>query len=80
MRAFWYVISLFATGAVVLFVAFTTLAGISPGDAAVGSAVIAVVAALLAVRYVRLDYALRSQGGDPQLRDAYNRQRERRGF
>ena len=80
MRAFWYVVSLFATGAVVLFVAFTTLAGISPKDAAAASIIIAIVAALLAVRYVRLDYELRSQGGDPQLREAYNRQRERRGF
>jgi hypothetical protein len=80
VRAFTYVISLFATGAVVLFVSFTVLAGIRPADAAVGSTVIAIVAALLAVRYLRLDYELRSQGGDPQLREAYNRQRERRGF
>jgi hypothetical protein len=80
VRGFWYVVSLFATGAVVLYVVFTTLAGISPADAAAATGVIAVIAALLVVRAVRLDYELRSQGGDPQLRDAYNRQRERRGF
>jgi hypothetical protein len=80
MRGFWYVMSMFATGAVVLFVAFTALAGVSPADAAFASSVIAIVAALLAVRAVRLDYELHSQGGDPQLREAYNRQRERRGF
>jgi hypothetical protein len=80
MRAVTYVGSLFATGAVVLYVVFTTLAGIAPADAAVASTVIAVLAALLTVRAVRLDYELRSQGGDPQLRSAYNRQRERRGF
>jgi hypothetical protein len=80
MRAATYVLSLFATGAVVLYVVFTTLAGISPADAAVASAVIAALAALLVVRAVRLDYELRSRGGDPQLRGAYNRQRERRGF
>ncbi len=80
MRAVTYVASMLATGAVVLYVIFTTVAGISPGDAAAASVVIAVLAALLAVRAVRLDYELHSQGGDPQLRSAYNRQRERRGF
>jgi hypothetical protein len=80
VRGFWYVVSLFATGAVVLYVAFTALAGISPARAATATGVIAVIAALLVVRALRLDYELRSQGGDPQLREAYNRQRERRGF
>ena len=80
MRAVGYVASMLATGAVVLYVVFTTVAGIAPRDAAAASIVIAVLAALLTVRAVRLDYELRSQGGDPQLRSAYNRQRERRGF
>jgi hypothetical protein len=80
MRGFWYVLSLLATGAVVLYVVFTALAGIAPADAAVASSVTAGLAAVLCVRAVRLDYELRSQGGDPQLREAYNRQRERRGF
>ena len=80
MRGPAYVLSLLGTGAVVLYVAFTALAGISPRDAAAATTVVAVIAALLAVRALRLDYELRSQGGDPQLRSAYNRQRERRGF
>jgi hypothetical protein len=80
VRAISYIASMLATGAVVLYVTFTALAGISPRDAAVASTTIAVVAALLAVRALRLEYELRSQGGDPQLRSAYNRQRERRGF
>lgn len=71
---------LLAMGAVVLYAAFTFLAGIVPAEAAVASAVAGVLAALLFVRYVRLDYELRSQAGDPDLRTARNRQRERRGF
>jgi hypothetical protein len=80
VRGFWYVASLFGTGAVVLYLCFTVVAGISPQDAAVATMVTAVIAALLLVRAFRLDYQLRSEGGDPQLREAYNRQRERRGF
>lgn len=74
------VLSLLAMGAVVLYGAFTVLAQIAPADAAVASVVAAVLAAALLVRYLRLDYELRSQGGDPLLRSRRNRQRERRGF
>ena len=74
------VLSLFAMGAVVLYTAFTLLAGISPADAAAATGVTAVLAALLFLRYLRLDYQLRSEAGDPFLRLRRNRQRERRGF
>ncbi|MGI8622437.1 MAG: hypothetical protein ACR2NB_02885 [Solirubrobacteraceae bacterium] len=74
------VLSLLATGAVVLFVVFTLVAGVSPADAALTSGVVAILAGLLLLRSARLDYELRSQGGDPELRSARNRQRERRGF
>jgi divalent metal cation (Fe/Co/Zn/Cd) transporter len=74
------VLSLFAMGAVVLYAAFTLIAGVSPADAAAATAVTAVLATLLLVRYLRLDYELRSQAGDPILRLRRNRQRERRGF
>ena len=74
------ILSLFAMGAVVLYASFTLLAGISPAEAAGATAVTAVLAALLLVRYLRLDYELRSQAGDPLLRSRRNRQRERRGF
>ena len=73
-------LSLFAMGAVVLYFAFTLLAGIAPAEAAAASTVAAILSAMLFVRYMRLDYELRSQGGDPDLRSARNRQRERRGF
>jgi divalent metal cation (Fe/Co/Zn/Cd) transporter len=74
------VLSLFAMGAVVLYAAFTLLAGVSPADAAAATGVTAVLAMLLLVRYLRLDYELRSRSGDPILRLRRNRQRERRGF
>ena len=74
------ILSLPAMGVVVLYAAFTLLAGIAPADAAVASAVVGVLAVALAVRYLRLDYELRSQGGDPLMRSRRNRQRERRGF
>jgi hypothetical protein len=74
------VLSLFAMGAVVLYAAFTLIAGVSPADAAAATTVTAVLATLLLLRYLRLDYELRSQAGDPMLRTRRNRQRERRGF
>ena len=80
MRSITTLLALLTTGAVVLFVVFTVVAGISPADAAVASGVCGVLAALLILRSARLDYELRSQGGDPQLRLSRNRQRERRGF
>ena len=80
MRGTVYVLTLLATGAVVLYACFVVVAGISPVDAAAATTVVAVLAVLLFLRSLRLEYELKSQGGDPQLRGAYNRQRERRGF
>ena len=74
------VLSLFAMGAVVLYTSFTLIAGVSPEEAAAATGISAILAALLFLRYVRLDYELRSQAGDPLLRLRRNRQRERRGF
>lgn len=74
------ILSLLAMGVVVLYAVFTALAGVAPADAAVASLVALVLALGLLVRYLRLDYELRSQGGDPLLRSRRNRQRERRGF
>jgi hypothetical protein len=71
---------LLAMGAVVLYVSFTLLASIPLEEAAAWSAGAGVLAALLFIRYVRLDYELRNQAGDPDLRSVRNRQRERRGF
>lgn len=80
MRGVSYVLSLFGTGLVVLYLAFTLLAGIRPAEAIGATVVAGAVALLLLVRGVRQDFELRSQGGDPDLRTAINRQRERRGF
>jgi membrane protein implicated in regulation of membrane protease activity len=73
-------LSLLATGAVILFGIFTLVAGVSPADAALATAVAAALSVLLLLRSVRREYEFRSQGGDPQLRSSYNEQRERRGF
>jgi hypothetical protein len=69
-----------ATGAVVLYVFFTTLATISPLEVVGVSLVIAVTAAALLLRALRLDLELADPAGDPELRELRNRARERRGF
>jgi hypothetical protein len=74
------VLSLFAMGAVVLYVVFTVVAGVSPVDAALTTAVVGGLSVLLLLRGMRREYEFRSQGGDPALRSSYNAQRERRGF
>ncbi|MEA2171952.1 MAG: hypothetical protein QOF76_5252 [Solirubrobacteraceae bacterium] len=80
MRGVTTVLSLLATGAVTLYVVFTLVAGISPLDALAVTATAAALAVLLLIRGLRLEYELKSQAGDPQLRSAHNAQRERRGF
>ena len=80
MRGLWHVLSLFATGGGILYVFFSAVAEVSPAEAAGAGGVCAGLAALLFVRRVRLDYELRSPAGDPEMRSARNRQRERRGF
>jgi hypothetical protein len=67
-------------GAIVLYVFFTTLASISPAQVASVSAVIAALTALLIVRNWRVASELADRGGDPSLRLARNKARERRGF
>ena len=80
MWGVWHVLSMVATGAVVLFVGFSALAQVSPAEAAGISAGVGVLAVVLALRALRLDYEIRSRSGDPDLRLARNRRRERRGF
>ncbi len=69
-----------AIGLVVLDVFFSVLAGISPVEVAWVTGVVAVICVLWLVRSVRIEFELRSRGGDPQLRASHNRARERRGF
>ena len=73
------IVCMLATGAVALYLFFTTLATISPLEIAGVSAVIAATGALLLTRALRLDLELSDPAGDPELRDARNRARERRG-
>jgi len=74
--SFWVI----ALGAVVLYVFFITLATISPAKVGGVTAVAAALAATLTVRGIRLARELADPGGDPRVRRALNRQRERRGF
>ena len=80
MWGVWHVLSMVGTGAVVLYVSFSVLAQISPDEAAQISAATAALAVVLGLRALRLDYEIRSRSGDPDLRLARNRRRERRGF
>jgi hypothetical protein len=74
--SFWLV----ALGAIVLYAFFVALATISPVRVGGVTAVIALLAATLTVRCIRLGRELADPGGDPRVRRALNRQRERRGF
>ncbi len=69
-----------ALGVVVLYVFFTSLSGVSPGEVAGVTTVVVVLAVLFALRTLRVGSELRDPGGDPGLREEYNRARERRGF
>jgi hypothetical protein len=74
--SFWVV----AVGTVVLYGFFVVLATISPGQVAAVTVVVGALAAIFTIRNVRLAAELADRGGDPQLRRALNRIRERRGF
>jgi hypothetical protein len=80
MWGLWHVMSMVGTGAVALYVSFSVLAEVSPAEAAGTTAIAAGAGMYLALRALRLDYEIRSRAGDPGLRHARNRQRERRGF
>ena len=69
-----------ATGVVVLYVFFVLLARISPEQIAGLTAAICGLAAITAIRHLRVASQLGDRGGDPQARRRYNRTRERRGF
>lgn len=69
-----------ALGAVVLYVFFTVLARIAPGEVGGLAIVVAGLAVLFTLRTMRIAGRLRDRGGDPALREEYNRARERRGF
>jgi hypothetical protein len=74
--SFWIVV----IGMVVLYGFFVILATIPPGEVAALTAVMAGLAAVFTLRNVRLAAELADRGGDPHLRRALNRIRERCGF
>jgi hypothetical protein len=74
--SFWIVV----IGSVVLYGFFILLATIPPGQVAAVTAVVVALAAIFTVRNVRLAAEVADRGGDPHLRRALNRIRERRGF
>jgi hypothetical protein len=74
--SFWIVV----IGTVVLYGFFVVLATIPPGQVAAVTMVVGGLAAIFTLRNVRLAAELAHRGGDPQLRRAVNRIRERRGF
>jgi hypothetical protein len=74
--SFWIVV----IGTLVVYGFFILLATIPPGQVAAVTTVVAGLAAVFTVRNVRLAAQLDDRGGDPHLRRALNRIRERRGF
>ena len=74
--SFWIV----AIGTVVLYGFFVGLANIPPRQVAALTVVVAALAVMFTVRNLRVAAQLADRGGDPQLRRARNRIRERRGF
>jgi hypothetical protein len=67
-------------GAITMYVFFIAVASVAPAQVAGVTAVVAGLAVLFAIRSRRISSELASRGGDPALRRARNRQRERRGF
>jgi len=74
--SFWIAV----LGAIVLYVFFVAIAGISPVQVAGVSIAVAALAAIFALRSWRVASELSDRGGDPRLRRSINRIRERRGF
>lgn len=74
--SFW----LGALGAVVLYGFFVVLASVPPAQVAGLTGAMAAVAMAVTIRNLRIASELADPGGNPHLRRARNRLRERRGF
>jgi hypothetical protein len=74
--SFWIVV----IGMLVLYGFFVILATIPPGEVAALTGLMCALAAVFTLRNVRLAAELADRGGDPHLRRALNKIRERRGF
>jgi hypothetical protein len=69
-----------ALGAVVLYGFFVALGSVSPRQVLWATAGAVVLAGIVWIHNLRVGYELADPGGDPRVRRALNRQRERRGF
>jgi len=67
-------------GAIVMYVFFVVVASIPPAQVALVTIVVAVLALLFLLRSARVASELADRGGNPAIRRALNRARERRGF
>jgi hypothetical protein len=67
-------------GVIVMYAFFVVVASVSPSQVAAVTAVIATLSILFAIRSLRIASELADRGGNPALRRARNRARERRGF
>lgn len=67
-------------GAIVMYVFFVVVASIPPAQVALVTAIVAVLAILFLLRSMRVASELADRGGNPAIRRALNRARERRGF
>jgi hypothetical protein len=67
-------------GVIVMYAFFVVVASVSPSQIAAVTAVIATLSILFAIRSLRIASELADRGGNPALRRARNRARERRGF
>jgi hypothetical protein len=67
-------------GAITLYAFFSVLASIGPSEVGGLAMVVAAFTALFTLRNLRVAREMTDRGGDPLLRLARNRARERRGF
>ena len=74
--SFWVVVA----GVIVLYVFFVALAAVPPAKVAGVSIAVAALTAMFTLRNLRIASELADRGGDPRMRRALNRMRERRGF
>jgi len=71
---------LVAIGAIVMYAFFVTVASVPPAQVAGLTIAIAALTVLFLIRSIRVASELADRGGNPALRRARNRARERRGF
>jgi hypothetical protein len=67
-------------GVIVMYVFFVAIASVSPAQVAGVTIVIGGLTLLFLIRSIRVASELSDRGGNPALRRARNRARERRGF